>query len=553
MRRKIIWIAVIVLFAFQFLLVVIVWWQNRPVTHCPLPLKQVTWELPSDLSLAVVDLDANGKDDLLMVDQKGHLWWSEWTGEPPRFEPIPVSHLISFTISSQIIVAKTGKSECLITRSGNQWHKQIVTALNARVDDLDGDGQNNDVLLLTTPKTLEWWQRTKDGKFLRRDQLTLPKHYNSMVVGIVVGGGYEVWNRLSLHGLNSQGFVCLENMRLRWKGAFVNNLMWKDADLDGDGKADHLEFWRWRDNRCELVINFANGKCQVLKLPSLFYGPPFITDVDGDRRAEILFMEGPHESLRLRLFRFDLKRQKFLEWVSPTINVMLVGEELFYSLLQQNNPNWSLLLTVKRGNYWQVERWWVSEKGWQSELVTVLPKVVSSKGDGVMEGWSVYQIGKVLLLVERREHPKWRRKFQDLFRDLCFKIGLNVAFGEYQIPHRRLWVWDEKKHRWLVLGYALPEIARDDVFREWVDLVKLGSNEEFAILWWSSYSTAHIGRFHNSVWQTINLNVPLQFPINLWDGERYWAIFCYEPIDIDVKGKRWIAVTLPSHSNEDEF
>ena len=128
-----------------------------------------------------------------------------------------------------------------------------------------------------------------------------------------------------------------------------------------------------------------------------------------------------------------------------------------------------------------------------------------------------------------------------------------MSFGEYQTPHRRLWVWDEKKHRWLVLGYALPDIARDDVFREWVDLVKLGSTEEFAILWWSSYSTVHIGRFHNSVWQTINLNVPLQFPINLWDGERYWAIFCYEPIDISIKDKRWIAVTLSSHSTEDRL
>jgi hypothetical protein len=558
MWRKIVWLVVIVFFAFQFSLVIIVWRQNRPIPHRPLLLQQVAWKFPNDVFyLWVADLDADGIDELVMGDIKGHYWWAEWTGKPPRFEPIPVPTvpissrvlIYSWQRSGQLIVDKIGKRIRLITRSGDQWCSKFITALDAVVGDLDGDGQRNDALLLITPKKIEWWQRTKDGRFVCRDQLTLPRPFNGLV-----DESYGSWFRWRLHGLKSNGFFCIENGRLCWKGAFANDLEWfewKNTDLDGDSKDDHLEFWRRSNKQCELVIKFANGKFQMIKLPLLSYAT-FVTDLDGDGRSEILLMEGPRESLRLRLFRFDLKQQKFLEWVSPTINLMLVGEELFYSLLQHPyKPSWALFLTVKQGNRWQVERWWVSGKGWQSELVAVLPKVVSSKGDRVMEGWSVYQIGKVLLLVERRERPEWWRKFQELFCDLCSEIGLNVSFGECQTPHRRLWFWDEKKRRWFVLGYVLPDIAREDVFREWIEPINLGSAEEFGILWWSSPLTAHIGRFFDGVWQVSNLNVPLQFPVTLWDGERYWVIFYCEPIDISVMSKRWIAVTLSSHSTED--
>ncbi len=149
--------------------------KDRPIKPKPLPLKTVEWTFPSKVNwVAPVDFDANGRSELVVEDENRQLCWAEWDGKKPSFEPMPIQTpkavrypsrfwtRQSFVVDKldQIFVAAEGSSVCIVTRSENGWQKVLATTKTlhsagqsmygvATVLDLDGEGNANDVLVLT--------------------------------------------------------------------------------------------------------------------------------------------------------------------------------------------------------------------------------------------------------------------------------------------------------------------------------------------------------------------------------------------------------------------
>ncbi len=296
MKERTVWLTIVSLLAFFFIFSVvasfIVRLRDRPVKSLPLPLKTVEWTFQSKVKwLAPVDLDADGRSELLVEDENRRLWWAEWDGEKPSFEPVTIQTpqavrcpsgfwaRQSFVVDKlkQIFVATEGNSVCIVTRSENGWQKVLATAKTlhsagqsmhgiSTVLDLDFDGNANDVLILTDFQTLEWWQRQRDGKLVLRDRLRLPKRCDYLLLWEEPLG----WVRcgLMLPSFPNLAFVSVEKGKLSWRGTFASRFLWTDADIDGDGAKDRVEWVKWLNNKEELLVRFADGKTQGLKLPS---------------------------------------------------------------------------------------------------------------------------------------------------------------------------------------------------------------------------------------------------------------------------------------------
>jgi hypothetical protein len=95
MKERTVWLIFVSIPAFLLIFGVvaglIVRLRDRPIKPQPLPLKTVEWKFPSKVNwIAPVDLDADGRSELLVEDENKRLWWAEWNGKKPSFEPVPI-------------------------------------------------------------------------------------------------------------------------------------------------------------------------------------------------------------------------------------------------------------------------------------------------------------------------------------------------------------------------------------------------------------------------------------------------------------------------------
>lgn len=322
----------------------------------------------------------------------------------------------------------------LVARFGNTWEKVHIPFMPVKVTlpmldiprilvneivrllDLDGDGKANDVLILKEPRRVEWWQREGDGKIKLRDSLYLPKPYVYLNVYRNLEDG-TTWKQCELRTYSWEpGFICVENRKLRWKGSFAKGIRWMNADIDGDGKKDHIEQWVWRNGRRELFIQFKDGRLKVLALPpevlalspEVLALPPecgvFVNNFDADGKSEILVREPSSMSYRVRLTMWQYDRGRDV-WIQrskdfvPAGNCIIlpnapcpegsltidkkgsftIAETGSLTINKTESGECFLLVSVKQGDHAKIERWsWVG-KDWQSQLIATLPELESEK------------------------------------------------------------------------------------------------------------------------------------------------------------------------------
>jgi hypothetical protein len=565
MKERTVWLIFVSIPAFLLIFSVVVGLivrlRDRPIKPQPLPLKTVEWKFPSKVNwIAPVDLDADGRSELLVEDENKRLWWAEWNGKKPSFEPVPIQTpsivlyfwawekrtFIAKELDS-IFVAVKNDSVYIVTRSENKWQTVRITAkplvrkaINGVVGilDLDGDNSANDVLILSDFQTLEWWQRQRSGKLVRRDRLKLPKPYELYRLRTTLG-----WKSCALWLPGSIAFASMEKGRLLWKGESAQKFFWTDADIDGDGAKDRVEWVEWRNNKEELLVRFADGKVQALKLPDEC--SVTVRDLDGDGQAEILILgftkATRHELLqKLILWRFDRKTRRWLRWRKEIAwgCSMSSPQRLFGMAVEKpQSDGWGLLTITKRGNRLQVERLRLKETSWQSEFVAVLPKV---KGEAHRSAgvWT----GSDLIFVED-QNPEWLLLLRDAageFRQAIFHlIGLkSLAKAPTTFAPHRIWGWHPEKRRWILLGHALSTPSNYE--GHWT-VTKIGSGNEVAIVWWSAPQKVHIGLFRNGVWRVGDIGEAFDYRnsqiVPLHDGSRHWVVLN--------EGEKFLAATIP--------
>jgi len=281
--------------------------------------------------------------------------------------PIPITRSVYYPSwfwarLDQVFVAVENNSVRIVTRSENEWQKVLVTTKTlhsagqsiyevAKVHDLDVDGNANDALVLTDFQTLEWWQRQKNGRLVLRDQLKLPKRCSYLLrweeaLGWVGCG-------LMLYGFPNLAFISMEKGKLRWIGSFAFRFLWTDADIDGDGAKDRVEWMKRHNKKEELFVRFADGKVQALELPEEC--SVTVRDIDGDGQAEIFvsnFTQAEHNQWRreLTLWRFDRKTRQWHRWRNETVYGLrtLSLQTLFGMAVEKSkSSDWSLLTVTK--------------------------------------------------------------------------------------------------------------------------------------------------------------------------------------------------------------
>ncbi|MFA0735518.1 MAG: hypothetical protein OGMRLDGQ_002018 [Candidatus Fervidibacter sp.] len=566
MKERTVWLIFVSIPAFLLIFGVvaglIVRLRDRPIKPQPLPLKTVEWKFPSKVNwIAPVDLDADGRSELLVEDENKRLWWAEWNGKKPSFEPVPIQTpsivlrhpfwawekrtFIATELDPIFVDVKTDFVR-IITRSENKWQTVRITAkplvrkaINGVVGilDLDGDGSANDVLILSDFQTLEWWQRQRSGKLVRRDRLKLPKPYELYRLRTTLG-----WKSCALWLPGSIAFASMEKGSLLWKGESAQKFFWTDADVDGDGAKDRVEWVEWHNGKQELFVCFASGEVKALKLTERCNVA--VRDLDDDGQAEIFvydFTQVKRNQWRkeLTLWRFDRKTRQWQCWSAeiPVKLSLLSGQFLFGMALDKHKRGeWRLLAVTERGNRLQVECWRLGETGWQSEIVAVLPKV-----NGEPYRSAAIWTGRDLLFVED-QNPKWCKTVREGISTLGQEIFKLVGWKTLAdapiifLPHR-IWGWHPEKRRWILLGHALSTPSNYE--GHWT-VTRIGSGNEVAIVWWSAPQKVHIGLFRNGVWRVGDIGEDFDHRnsriVPLHDGSRHWVVLN--------EGEKFLAATI---------
>lgn len=574
----------IVVFAFVFIFVyslgysIFVWLKSRPIKPQPLPLRVVKWTSAIEVDeVYSVDLDGDGCAELFTRDSQNRIWWAKWTGKQPSFEsmPIPSGSWVSLPYwpepPAQLLAIMENNRLWLVARFGNTWEKVHIPVMPVKIThpmlgkpqvsmpgmaphsilinamvrllDLDGDGKANDVLILKEPRRVEWWRREGDGKIKLRDSLYLPKPY----VYLNLEDG-TTWKQCELQRTYSleHGFISVENGKLRWKGSFAERIRWMNADIDGDGKKDHIEQWVWRNGRRELFIQFTEGGLKVLALPPEC--SVFVDDFDADGKSEILVREPSSTSYRVKLTLWQYDRGRDV-WIHRSKDFVPAGHRIILpnapflegslttdkkgslTIDKTESGECFLLASVKQGDHARMERWsWVG-KDWQSQLIATLPELESEE-DFLFVIWT----GNGLIVVEERGLPPETVSFRRSVREALELIGFkSLSKRPIPFPPSRIWGWDLQRHRWLLLGYALADNKSGG---HWMD-IPLSNKGELGIIW-LSLNSINVGRFKKGIWQAGRLIEPLDYQkvrtTVLWDGRRYWTVL-YD-------GKNFVAFTV---------
>jgi hypothetical protein len=438
----------------------------------PKPLRPIvaTWQEVGRVD-AIVDLDADGNDELLVLDKSGQLWWVQFRLPKPIRQKIPVPKdaewFTNFRGQMLVFMHPKTRRAFLITRQGGKWAtKDLGILKGCAVKDADYDGQVNDVVVWREQRRTVF-SRLKDGTIVERPDLP------------------------------------------DWR-----------ADLDGDGKEDAV----YQVSETEVRIHCSSGRKASLKLPPFTFIA--VTDMDGDKVAEIIGVEGYGGVCHLHLHCWRYENRRWFESSSQEFGKMfwlgMLGDDtslLFLAsgfggvwLFLDEKDAWLLAVTVEkwRAKFWEV-RW--REGKWTKRLMGEVPErnankiwLVRKGQDWMVGGWASL--------------PKWQKWLWE-------KIGqpLQHFFPFLHEPQGRVFVygWDGKR-RWALLGrwregnFLGVQLADMDGDRK----------REVSIAF---PKRVLVAKFEDGRWHTGWVEVPFVWykPVGVFFGFRYggreWAIY----------------------------
>jgi hypothetical protein len=301
----------------------------------PKPLRPIvaTWQ-EVGRAKAIVDLDADGNDELLVLDKSGQLWWVQFRLPKPIRQKIPVPKnaewFTNFRGQMLVFVHPKTRRAFLVTRQGGKWAtKDLGILKGCVVKDADYDGQVNDVVVWREQRRTVF-SRLKDGTIVERPDLP------------------------------------------DWR-----------ADLDGDGKEDAV----YEVSETEVRIHCSSGRKASLKLsPSTSIA---VADMDGDKVAEIVGAERLGVDWCFHCWRYENGR--WHNSASPKLG----GDAALHFLLFRDEGGAYLLAVTLKGQHakiWQV-RW--REGKWTKRLMGEVPErnankiwLVRKGQDWMVVGWA---------------------------------------------------------------------------------------------------------------------------------------------------------------------
>jgi hypothetical protein len=299
----------------------------------PKPLRPIvaTWQ-EVGRAKAIVDLDADGNDELLVQDKSEQWWWVQFRLPKPIRQKIPVpkdtNWFTNFRGQMLVFVHPKTRRTSLVTRQGEKWATKDLGILKGIVEDADHDGQVNDVVVRRGQRRTVF-SRLKDGTIVERPDLP------------------------------------------DWR-----------ADLDGDGKEDAV----YQVSETEVRIHCSSGRKASLKLPpSTFIA---VADMDGDKVAEIVGAERLEVGWRFHCWRYENGRWR--NSASPKFG----GDAASRFLLFRDERGAYLLAVTLEGQHakiWEV-RW--REGKWTKRLMGEVPErdateiyLVRKGQDWIVDGW----------------------------------------------------------------------------------------------------------------------------------------------------------------------
>ncbi len=485
-------------------------WRPQPER---LSLQAVVWSWRDEMkTLHIVDLNADGRDEIVFCDANGW-WWAEWDGQAtmPQKMPIPAKARVvcanRLGLPSNILVASLEvqpasrnnpaiRNLWLVTRARGEWRtlsRKGRRTKRVRVTDWDGKGRADDALLLLDERTMEWWQRDNEGNIRLRVRQRLPDN------------------------------IALSKSAMFNSGEWV----WMKADIDGDGQIDRVQILQ-QDVAAtsDVRIVLSNGQIHTLRCPNVSSSDITIGDFDGDGRAEIWCMRlsNDWEKLQLACYRFDPLKHRFVtafrtEVQRPregfcdcySMDVAFVGNWHEWAIERdQQGQRWLFVPAYKRGRK-VIARWrWVKGK-WQPAQDIPMPH---------QDGFRLLWTGDGFLAFE------WRRR--PLIAVLFFQLSnwVREHLREKPLYFRPapsdLWVWQEGKG-WRMIDH-LTAYGYDTVMPYWKpcgDLDGDGQSEVFVWElngWW-------VGQWREGKWRRSQLCEDYTEPIGiLRDGRRRWLL-----------------------------
>jgi len=462
-----VWKGLIVVILFGSI-VMLAYYLSRPKPLRPIV---ITWQEVGRV-IIVVDLDADGNDELLVEDQSRQLWWVQFRLPTPIRQKLPVSrdalwaHANCFAdLRGQIWPFVQDRIHprraFLITRQGGKWALKDLGKFSFDyviwVTDADHDGQVNDVVV-RREQTRTVFSRLKDGTIVERPNLP------------------------------------------DWQ-----------ADLDGDGKDDEV-YWVYWVHQTEVLIRCSSGCKASLKLPSSTFSIA-VADMDGDKVVEIVSAERLGVGWRFHCWRYENGRWR--NSVSPKFGSFVLSDDAPSHFLLFRDEKGAYLLAVtlegQHAKIWEVR--WRGGK-WTKRLMGKVPERNGNKIWLVRKGQDWMVSGWVL--------PKWQKWLWE-------KVGqpLQRFLPFLQEPQERFFVygWDGKR-RWALLGrWRKGNLSL--LGDQWVDMDGDGERE----LSIAFQRRVLVAKFEDGRWRTGWVEVPFveYNPIRSFYGFRYggreWALY----------------------------
>ena len=143
--------------------------------HQPKPLRPITvsWKEVGEV-ICFVDLDADGNDELLVVDRNRQYWWVQFRPHAFTRQKIPVPKnpfTSSLILRGQILALNYSGRILFTTRQGEKWVLKELRGFTIAIVDADHDGQFNDAVLWLEDKRKTVFSRSRDGVIVERPNL----------------------------------------------------------------------------------------------------------------------------------------------------------------------------------------------------------------------------------------------------------------------------------------------------------------------------------------------------------------------------------------------